>query len=272
MITSTHNPKVQYVRALQSRSRSRREERAFVVEGVRLAEEALAAGWEAQLLLHTKDLNRRGLEIVDRFSAQGAEVELVSPDVLRSASDTVTPQGILIVLSIFTLPYPHTLNFVFVPDGVRDPGNLGTMLRTAAAAGVGAIFIPPGVVDLFAPKVVRAAMGAHFRVPVYPLPWEEIHGHLNAHTLRVYLAAAGAGEVYTQADLRSPLALIIGGEADGAGQEARQLASGYLHIPMSGNVESLNAAIAAAILMFEVARQRSFPQSRPPTPFPSESP
>lgn len=259
MITSTHNPKIQYVRALQSRSRRRREERAFVVEGVRLAEEALAAGWGAQLVLYAQDLNQRGLEIVDGFAGQGAQVELVSPDVLRSASDTLTPQGLLIVLSISALPYPDTLDFAFVPDAVRDPGNLGTMLRTAAAAGVGAVFLPSGVVDPFAPKVVRAAMGAHFRVPVYPLSWKEIHNHLNAYALRVYLAAAGAGEVYTQADFRPPLALIIGGEAEGAGQEARQLADGYVHIPMSGNVESLNAAIAAAILMFEVARQRSSP-------------
>jgi TrmH family RNA methyltransferase len=222
-----------------------------------LAEEALAAGWEAHLLLYTQDLSLRGLEIVDEFAAQGAQVELVSPDVLRAVSDTVTPQGILIALTISTLPYPHTLDFAFIPDAVRDPGNLGTMLRTAAAAGVGAVFLPPGTVDLFAPKVVRAAMGAHFRVPVYPLTWQEIHNHLNAYALRVYLAAAGVGEAYTQVDFRSPLALIIGGEAEGAGQEARQWASGHVHIPMSGNVESLNAAIAAAILMFEVARQRS---------------
>lgn len=259
MITSTHNPKIQYVRALQSRSRSRRENQAFVVEGVRLAGEALAAGWAAQLLLHTQDLNQRGSQLVDGFAAQGAQVELVSPAVLRSVSDIVTPQGLLIVLSISTLPYPDTLDFAFIPDAVRDPGNLGTMLRTAAAAGVGAVFLSPGVVDPFAPKVVRAAMGAHFRVPVYSLSWEEIHYHLNAYALRVYLAAAGAGEVYTQADFRPPLALIIGGEAEGAGQEARQLADGYVHIPMSGKVESLNAAIAAAILMFEVARQRSSP-------------
>jgi TrmH family RNA methyltransferase len=161
------------------------------------------------------------------------------------------------------------LDFVFIPDAVRDPGNLGTMLRTAAAAGVGAVFLPPGVVDPFAPKVVRAAMGAHFRVPVYPLSWEEIHNHLNAYALRVYLAAAGAGQVYTQADFRSPLALIIGGEAEGAGQQARQLAAEYVHIPMSGDVESLNAAIAGAILMFEVVRQRSSPPPLSPlTPNP----
>ena len=259
MITSTHNPNVQYVRALQSRSRNRREQRAFVIEGVRLAEEALAAGWGAELVLHTPDLNPRGSRLVDGFAGQGVQVELVSPAVLRSVSDTVAPQGLLVVLSISALPYPDNLDFAFIPDAVRDPGNLGTMLRTAAAAGVGAVFLPPGGADPFSPKVVRAAMGAHFRVPVFSLSWEEIHNHLNAYALRVYLAAAGAGEIYTQADFRSPLALIIGGEAEGAGQKARRLAAGYVHIPMSADVESLNAAIAAALLMFEVVRQRSSP-------------
>jgi TrmH family RNA methyltransferase len=257
MITSTKNPKIQWVRSLQSRAQVRRAEGAFVVEGVRLVEEALAAGWEARLLLHTEALNERGAAVLAGFAARGAQIEPVAEHVLRAASDTESPQGILAVLPLRALPLPEDLDFVFIPDGVRDPGNLGSMLRTAAAAGTQAVFLPIGTADPYAPKVVRAAMGAHFRLPIAILAWEEIEARLRSAALRVYLAAAGEGVPYFQAEFRDPLALIVGGEAEGAGQAARNLAPARVHIPMPGGGESLNAAAAAAILLFEAARQRN---------------
>lgn len=257
MITSPSNPKVQFVRALQSRSRNRRKERAFVVEGVRLAEEALNVGWQAQLVLYTRELDARGEDVVNGFAQQDVEVALVDERVMQAAADTVTPQGILVVLSLQTLPLPEQVDFVFIPDAVRDPGNLGTMLRTAAAAGVHAFLLPSGVVDPFSPKVVRAAMGAHFRVPILRVSWDEIRDFLKAHALSVCLAAARVGKVYTEVDFGRPTALIVGGEAEGAGAIAQELASKHIHIPMPGKIESLNTAVAAAILMFEVVRQRS---------------
>ena len=257
MITSTHNPKIQNVRLLQGRSRERRQSQAFVVEGVRLVEEALAAGWQAHLVLYTQDLNARGQKVVDGFRSQGAQIEAVSEAVMSAASDTQAPQGILAVLPMLSLPCPENLDFVFIADAVRDPGNLGAMLRTAAAAGVQAVFLPPGTVDLYSPKVVRAAMGAHFRLAVHILSWEEIRSQVKTANLRVYLAAANAGTPYNQTDFHTPLALVIGREASGAGLEGQQMADAYVHIPMPGQVESLNAAIAAAVLLFEVVRQRS---------------
>jgi TrmH family RNA methyltransferase len=255
VITSTANPKIKWVRLLQSQAHERREAGAFVVEGVRLAEEALAAGWEAQLVLYTDDLTPRGRLALDGFAARRAPLEQVSPEVLRAASDTQTPQGMLVVLSQRLLPLPEMLSFVFVPDQLRDPGNLGTMLRTAAAAGVQAVFCPPETADAFSPKVLRAGMGAHFRLPVHTLDWDAITSHLAS--LKVILADMEQGLPYTQADLRPPLALIVGGEAEGASAQAHRLASGFVHIPMPGGVESLNAAVAAGILLFEVVRQRS---------------
>lgn len=227
------------------------------MEGVRLAEEALAAGWEARLIFFTEDLDERGQAVVRGFREQGVQIELVDPAVLKSASDTVTPQGILVVLKVQRVPLPQTVDFVFIPDGVRDPGNLGTILRTAAAAGVDAVFLPSGVVDPYSPKVLRSAMGAHFRLPVLTAPWDEIRNLLESHSLQVFLASAPGGKVYTQADFRVPLALITGGEAEGAGATAVDLAHETVHIPMPGKVESLNTAIAAGILMFEVVRQRN---------------
>lgn len=256
MITSTSNPKIQWIRKLQSQSRVRREEQLLVAEGVRLCEEALAAAWPARLVLYTAGLSERGQHILEGFAGQGAALEQVSEQVMRSASDTQTPQGILAVLGQRELSAPQPLDFVFIPDEVRDPGNLGTMLRTAEAAGVGAVFLPPGTVDVYAPKVIRAAMGALFRLPIFQLDWQEIRRKLQSAGLRVIVAAAGAGTAYTQADLHSPLALVIGGEAGGAGENARLLADEQVHIPMPGQAESLNAAIASAILLFEIVRQR----------------
>jgi TrmH family RNA methyltransferase len=130
------------------------------------------------------------------------------------------------------------------------------MLRSAAAAGVDAALVPEGTVDIYAPKVLRAAMGAHFRLPVQALSWEEISDYLLRSGLYVYLADAEAGISYTRADFRLPLALVVGGEAEGASSFAARLATERVHIPMPGGMESLNAAIAAALLLFEVVRQR----------------
>jgi TrmH family RNA methyltransferase len=176
--------------------------------------------------------------------------------VLASVSDTQTPAGILAVLSRQDFPLPEKPDFIFILDGLRDPGNLGTILRTANAAGVQAVLLPPGAVDPFSPKVLRSAMGAHFHLPLHSLGWPAISAYCRQHGLAVYLADASRGQAHTQADLRLPLALILGGEAAGAGNEAAQLAGQRLHIPMPGQAESLNAAVAAAILLFEVVRQR----------------
>lgn len=260
MITSTRNPKVQLVRNLTTYAKARRENQAFVVEGVRLVEEALHAGWEAQLVLYSPDLSTRGLVLVEAFESHGAPVEAVDARVLKAAADTETPQGILAVLRMQPPVLPAEPDFVLILDGLRDPGNLGTILRTARAAAVQAVLLLPATADPYAPKVVRAAMGAHFRLPVRSLDWSELLVYLNpggmAARLNVYLADSSGGLPYTQADFRSPFALIVGGEAEGAGAQAQSLAQSRVHIPMPGRAESLNAAIAAGILMFEAARQR----------------
>ncbi len=255
MITSTRNPKIKWLRALTARRRARQKEGLFVIEGVRLAEEALNAGWPAKMVLYTEALNERGQALVRAYAAQGTSLEIAQEHVMQAASDTDTPQGILVVLELREQTPPDSPHFVFIPDRVRDPGNLGTMLRTASAAGVEAVLLPPETVDPFSPKVLRAGMGAHFRLPLVSLSWEEIGARLQDK--QIYLAAAGAGIPYTQADFRSPLALVIGGEADGASAQAQQFATRRVHIPMPGGSESLNAAIAAGILLFEAARQRA---------------
>ena len=256
MITSAQNPKIQWVRRLQAQARARAEEGVFVVEGVRLVEEALQAAWPARLVLYSPQLKSHRLELVSKFGQTGALVEEVSPHVLASASDTQTPQGILAVIARQELPVPENLDFVLIVDALRDPGNLGTMLRSAAAAGAQVVMIAPGTADVFAPKVVRAAMGAHFHLPICRLDWPAIEKLVHP-SLRVYLADSKGERVYTHCNFTLPLALVVGGEAAGAGGRARQLADEHLRIPMTGQVESLNAATAATVLLFEVARQRA---------------
>lgn len=259
MITSLHNPKIQIVRKLQMQGKWRREQQAFAVEGVRLAEEALQAGWVAEQVFYTDQLDERGRAVVEKYAAHEVPVEVVSEPVMKAVSQTETPQGLLVVLAAQTLPLPPSPDFLLVLEGLRDPGNLGTILRTSAAAGVQAVLLTPGNADAWSPKVLRAGMGAHFRLPVHSLAWQGIRRILkgDARHLRVYLADASAGVPYTQADFSSPLALVVGGEATGASAEAGELADERVHIPMPGGSESLNAAVAASILLFEVLRQRS---------------
>jgi TrmH family RNA methyltransferase len=252
MITSTQNPKLKLARSVMGRPKERREAKAFVVEGVRLVEEALAADWPLRFAFVGETLSQRGQELVTKLESKGIELEQISDVLLNSISETETSQGILAVLDYSLLSIPQSPNFVLIPDSVRDPGNLGTLLRTAAAAGVQAIFIPPETTDAFAPKVVRAGMGAHFRLPIHTLTWEEIR--TATESLNVYLADM-EGSPCWETDLCLPLALIVGGEAEGATEEARKLAKVAVSIPMPGKAESLNAGVAGAILMFEVVRQ-----------------
>lgn len=256
MITSSHNPKIQQVRALLGRKQAREEARTFVVEGVRLAEEAMAAGCHPTLVLYSGELSERGQAVLHGFSNTGAEIEEVSPGLLDSLSATETSQGVLAVCPMLELPLPERLDFVLIADQVRDPGNLGTLLRTAAAAGVQAVLLAPGTTDPFAPKVLRSGMGAHFRIPLRSLSWDGIL-RLCKPVLQIYLAEASEGTPCWQLDLRCPLALVVGGEAEGATPEARRLVDACVTIPMPGKSESLNAAIAAGVLMFEIVRQRS---------------
>lgn len=256
MITSPQNPKLKLIRALQGRPKERREEGAFLAEGVRLVEEALHANWPVRFALYASGLSERGETLVARMKASGVDVDEVSGDLLQAVSETETAQGILAVLEFRQLQLPTFPNFVLISDQIRDPGNLGTLIRTAAAAGAQAVFLPPETTDAFAPKVIRAGMGAHFRLPVREMDWDEIEQVCQQARLQVFLADM-SGQSCWETDLRAPLALIIGGEAEGASEQAQKLANANVCIPMPGQAESLNAGIAGAVLMFEIVRQRT---------------
>ncbi|MBI5943772.1 MAG: RNA methyltransferase [Chloroflexi bacterium] len=256
MISSNQNPKIKLVRALLGRAKERREAGSFVVEGVRLVEEAVISNWGFRFALYDETLSERGKSKVESLRSRGVDVEEVSTGLMKSLSETETPQGILAVLNDSRLPIPALPNFLLIPDKIRDPGNLGTLLRTAAAAGVQAVLLPPEATDAFAPKVVRSGMGAHFHVPIHSMSWNEINQVVKLAGSQVLLADMD-GQPCWETDLRQPLALIVGSEAEGASESARMLANGKISIPMSGHIESLNAGVAGSVLMFEVMRQRS---------------
>lgn len=262
MITSPTNPKIKYVRAL-ARRKTRQREGQFVIEGVRLIEEALRAGIIPALVFFTSDLKgtARGQALLADMEKHGVAPLLVSNALMKAMSDTQTPQGILAVVPFPQIALPPQPSLALIVDGIRDPGNLGTLLRTAQAAGVDAVLLAPGTVDPYNPKVVRGAMGAHFRLPIAARDWGTIAASISQ--TQVLLADAQGELTYDAVDWRLPSALIIGSEARGASSRARQLAESRVSIPMQGETESLNAAIAAAIILFEAARQRRWAGALP---------
>lgn len=256
-ITSTHNPRIQHVRALLTQRSARDEEKCYVVEGVRLCEEALASGIKPLEVFTSTALSERGQKLT---AQSGMEVCEIPEHVMDSLSATENSQGILMVMPQQAQPLIPNVDFVLILDQVRDPGNMGTILRSAAASGAQTVFLSSGNTDVFAPKVVRAGMGAHFRLCLVQREWPEIIRFCkeeNSAALHLMLAESGEGIPYWNMDMRQPLALVIGGEAEGACPEARLAIDSFVNIPMPGKFESLNAAVAASILLFEIVRQRS---------------
>lgn len=256
MISSAQNPKIKLARSLAGRPKERREAAAFLAEGARLVEEALATGWPFRYVLYSDQISERGLGLLKRIQERGIESDEVNAQVLESLSETEHSQGLLAVLNDSRFPIPTSAHLILILDSIRDPGNLGTLLRSAGAAGVQAVLLAPETTDAFAPKVLRAGMGAHFRMPIHSVDWNQIRQFTGSRDLTVFLADAG-GQSCWETDLRKPLALIIGAEAEGASKSASGLATQRVSIPMPGEAESLNAAVAGSILMFEVVRQRT---------------
>lgn len=248
MITSLQNDRVKLAYGLITGSKSRRKLGKIALEGIRLVRDAVDAGYLPEFILYDP-------EAVD-LSTFNLPADLLldaSPEVLRHISATEQPQGVVGVFPMPTPSLPRAPRRVLILDALRDPGNLGTILRTAAAAGVEVVLLAPGCVDPYNDKVLRAGMGAHFRVPVAPRKWDEIAAYCDG--LAVYLADMDGDVAYDSADWSNGWALIVGGEAHGASELAISLASQRVSIPMAAATESLNAASATAVVLFEAARQ-----------------
>ncbi len=246
----------------------RREEQVFVVEGVRMFREA-PAQWVREVYVSESFLQKceseKDVDLINHFSQY--HYEILSEEVFQKVSDTQTPQGILCVLSM-----PHyeledridrwmevagkTLLLILLED-LQDPGNLGTILRAGEGAGIDGVIMTRRTVDIFNPKVIRATMGSIYRVPFFIVDcMGETIEFLRKRGVSVYAAHLDDSVDYDEADYTKPTAFLIGNEGSGLRRETADLAKQYIKIPMAGQVESLNAAAATAILMYEAARQR----------------
>lgn len=250
IIRAAANPTIAFVRSLQRRDR-RLSERAFVVEGRLAVADALATGAVPRLIL-VRDGDPQAATLLP----PGIPYRRVETKLFDRLSDVVTPQGVLAVFPFPELAPPATDSPLYlVLDRVRDPGNLGTLLRAAAGAGVDAVFLSPESVDPYNPKVVRAAMGAHFRLPLRTLDGQA-RVEIEARCPVRVVATGAAATPYDQIDWRQPAALIIGSEAAGVGDDGLALGTVAAAIPLAAGVESLNAGVAGAVILFEAARQR----------------
>jgi TrmH family RNA methyltransferase len=257
-ITSQQNERVKLVRALQTQPKTRRTEEKVVLEGVRLINDALDSGAIPNFAFYTAEAaqpDKPTAPLYEALRTLGTDLLEVAPDIMAYVTDVETPVGILAVFPMPKLDIPPQINLALILDGIADPGNLGTVLRSAAAAGVDVVILAPNSVDPFNPKVLRGAMGAQFRLPIRRLTWAEIEEHYAA--MPIYLADMKGEVAYTSVNWHEPAALIIGGEALGADEQARRLAKTVIHIPMASGAESLNAAVAASVILFEALRQRS---------------
>ncbi|MEO5951337.1 MAG: RNA methyltransferase [Chloroflexia bacterium] len=253
--------------------KARKEQKRFLVEGMRLVGDALAAGWgPSSLLYDAANLKRTeiGKELLYAISEprllddyRGA-IQEASERAIAAASSTQHSQGVVASFPIKEWAVTTTGNgapLVLVCDDVQDPGNLGTTLRAAEAAGVWAVLLTRDCVDLYNPKVVRAGMGSHFRLPTFPeLTWAQVSEMLRTIGVaseRLFATEAEVAQSYDKVDWNESSALIISNEAHGLSDGAREAAQARLiSIPMLGDTESLNAAMAATVVLFEAARQR----------------
>lgn len=256
MITSPSNEKIKFARSL-ARKKERVAAQQFLIEGTRLVQEAHSAGAHPALVLYERaafQADARLRSLIVAWEKEKREVYEVNAQVMRAVTETETPQGIAAVFPLPKIPPPPNPRLTLILDRVRDPGNVGTMLRTAWAANVESVWLAPETADAFNPKVVRAAAGAHFHLHIGSASWSEISVELQ-NIPHIYLSDAASETSYTQVDWSAPCALIVGGEAEGASEQARNLTTAIVGIPMPGKAESLNAAVAAGILLFEAVRK-----------------
>jgi len=274
VITNPSNPRISKVRDLLT-ARGRKKSGLFLMEGLHLLEALLDAGIVQREVYYQPELLQRtakGRELLTRLlHGSGVPAENlveVSERVIESLGEVQTSQGVVSVLPLDAFDpvrirqrrRPGLRPVLLILDGLADPGNMGTILRTALAADVDEVLTTPNCVDCYSPKVVRAAAGAHIDLPLETsCSWATIAERVAVHCAgkpRILLAEAGCPHVYYEQDLTQPFALIIGNEAHGPSLEARELATLSIAIPLANGVESLNAAMAAGIVLYEAVRQK----------------
>jgi TrmH family RNA methyltransferase len=274
-ITSKQNPLIKRFRQVRAGD----ERHLVFIEGLRLIEDALAAGVHFESVAYSTVLenSERGRRLQDHLLTVRCRGAFVPQQVLEFMADTESPQGVVAVVSrpYFELDavFAEAAPLVMVADGLQDPGNLGTIIRTAEAAGASGVLTTRDTVDPFNLKALRASMGSVFRLPVVVgLQRQEIikkcrernvtitstRAHPKTKSLLEDVSKAQAVMNYTEADFTAAVAFVLGREASGVSGELSDQAERFIHIPMAEGIESLNVAAAATVLLYEAARQRNF--------------
>lgn len=256
MITSSSNQQMKNIAQLIKKAKVRKEQGIFVVEGRKMFTE-VPREWLAGVYVSENFLEQEGAEKL----LADTEYEVVSDSVFKSISDTQTPQGILCLVKIPQYELSELLQgertHLLVLESIQDPGNLGTMLRTGEGAGITGVIMNQTTVDLFNPKTIRSTMGSIYRVPYYiSSNLEETVQKLKTQGISVYAAHLRGKMQYDEPDYTKASAFLIGNEGNGLSDAIADMADSYIRIPMEGQVESLNAAISATLLMYETNRQR----------------
>ena len=259
MITRASTSQMKNIGKLLKQAKVRNEQGLFVVEGKKMFEEARDQGHVSIEKAYVSSSYIEQYVSNERAYFQGVDYELVSDTVMKEISDTITPQGIIALIQQpkyeqKDMLYKERVRLLLLED-VRDPGNLGTMIRTSEGAGVTGIILSKNSVDIFNPKVIRSTMGSIYRMPfLYVEDFEKAVLELKKSGIAVYAAHLEGAVLYDTVDYGKKSAILIGNEANGLTKEVSKLATQCIKIPMDGQVESLNAAIAAAILMYEVKK------------------
>lgn len=261
MITSLSNKAVKEVVQLSQKAKERNHQGLFVVEGVKMFKEAPS---DRIRKVYISQKAQEELYRLYEEKLSGLPCEIVADEVFAKMSDTRTPQGILCLVEqyhyymedILSLKNKEHLLLIILED-IQDPGNLGTIVRTGEGAGVDGIIMSSRTADIYNPKVIRSTMGSIYRVPfVYTQDLKETIKTLQDQKVSVFAAHLGGSKFYDEFDYRTHTAFLIGNEGNGLKEDTARCADNYLKIPMEGSVESLNAAVASSILMYEAFRQR----------------
>lgn len=260
MITSNSNNKIKQLVNWQKKRKQRDADGVFLVEGLRMFVEAPEEQVQAVYVSETFYAKQSQKLHLEKW---GRKLEIVSDSVFSHISDTKTPQGVLVVLEqrayiLEELTSPEgKVPCLMVLDNLQDPGNLGTILRAGEAAGVTGVIMSADTVDVYNPKVIRSTMGSIYRMPfVYVDKLASVVKELSERGIHTYAAHLKGQHSYEEEDYRKGCAFLIGNEGNGLRDEVADAAEIYVKIPMCGEVESLNAAVASSVLMFEAARQR----------------
>lgn len=258
MITSTSSSQVKHVLQLQKKSKVRKEFQEFVVEGTKMVSEAPAD--RLKKVYESETFAKMNPDFVNTFNIEEKLVEIVSDHVFSQMSDTKTPQGVMGIVGMPQYTLEQMLEgcpLLIAVENLQDPGNLGTIIRMGEGAGITGVVMSSATVDIYNPKTIRSTMGSIYRVPfVYVDDFCAAIAQIQKKGVTAYAAHLDGKNTYIEEDYTTPSAFLIGNEGNGLTQKAAEMADKLIRIPMEGQVESLNAAIACTILTYEAVRQR----------------